>query len=126
MATEDGRMDGFRTEEFSREGKTIVVPFSLWEQTGDKVLSKDERVHPPAGWQWEDEWTIDTNRAVDEQGHLHGLTAQMDRFLFRFRVLCQSNVDELVSDGETIPSESTTTLVSSSSSSDGFVVVVVV
>ncbi|CAF3351203.1 unnamed protein product [Rotaria sp. Silwood1] len=36
--------------------------------TGDKVLSKDERIEPPAGWIWEDEWTIDTNRAVDEEG----------------------------------------------------------
>ena len=31
--------------------------------------SKDERNEPPVGWEWEDEWTIDTNRAVDEQGH---------------------------------------------------------
>jgi dysferlin len=35
---------------------------------GDKVLSKDERIDAPAGWEWEDDWTIDTNRAVDEEG----------------------------------------------------------
>ncbi|CAF3639300.1 unnamed protein product [Adineta steineri] len=35
---------------------------------GDKVLSKNERIEPPTGWIWEDEWTIDTNRAVDEEG----------------------------------------------------------
>lgn len=35
---------------------------------GDKVLSKNERVDPPVGWKWEDDWTIDTNRAVDEEG----------------------------------------------------------
>ena len=27
-----------------------------------------ERDEPPAGWEWEDEWTIDANRAVDEEG----------------------------------------------------------
>lgn len=35
---------------------------------GDKVPSKDERSEPPAGWIWEDDWTIDANRAVDEEG----------------------------------------------------------
>ncbi|CAF4597431.1 unnamed protein product, partial [Rotaria sp. Silwood2] len=35
---------------------------------GDKVLSKNERTESPPGWEWEDEWTIDTNRAVDEEG----------------------------------------------------------
>ncbi|CAF4514045.1 unnamed protein product [Rotaria socialis] len=35
---------------------------------GDKVPSKDERKNPPSGWAWEDEWTIDANRAVDEEG----------------------------------------------------------
>ena len=35
---------------------------------GDKVASKEERTKAPLGWIWEDDWTIDTNRAVDEQG----------------------------------------------------------
>ncbi|CAF1647502.1 unnamed protein product [Rotaria magnacalcarata] len=36
--------------------------------SGDKVPSKDERTDPPTGWAWEDQWTIDANRAVDEEG----------------------------------------------------------
>ncbi|CAF0790229.1 unnamed protein product, partial [Didymodactylos carnosus] len=36
--------------------------------SGDKVPSKNERTTAPDGWVWEDEWTIDINRAVDEEG----------------------------------------------------------
>ncbi|CAF0822769.1 unnamed protein product [Rotaria sordida] len=40
---------------------------SWTDLAGDKVSSKDERNEPPLGWEWEDEWTIDANRAVDEE-----------------------------------------------------------
>ncbi|CAF1425575.1 unnamed protein product [Adineta ricciae] len=43
-----------------------AVPWT--DLAGDKVPSKDERTEPPSGWVWEDEWTIDSNRAVDEEG----------------------------------------------------------
>ena len=36
-------------------------------QKGDECPSKAE-TNLPAGWIWEDEWQIDLNRAVDEEG----------------------------------------------------------
>ena len=33
------------------------------------MVSKAE-VELPAGWVWEDEWQIDLNRAVDEEGEV--------------------------------------------------------
>ncbi|CAF3822313.1 unnamed protein product [Adineta steineri] len=43
-----------------------AVPWT--DLNGDKVPSKTERIEPPPGWVWEDEWCIDANRAVDEDG----------------------------------------------------------
>lgn len=36
-------------------------------QNGEKVQSPAE-VQCPAGWQWQENWTSDVNRAVDEKG----------------------------------------------------------
>ena len=36
-------------------------------QKGDAGPSKDE-ISLPDGWAWEDDWQVDLNRAVDEEG----------------------------------------------------------
>ena len=36
-------------------------------QKGDALPARDE-VELPEGWAWEDDWQIDLNRAVDEEG----------------------------------------------------------
>lgn len=36
-------------------------------QNGEKSRHPGEFDCPP-GWSWEDEWTVDDNRAVDDQG----------------------------------------------------------
>lgn len=36
-------------------------------QNGEKSRNPGEFECPP-GWMWEDEWTVDDNRAVDDQG----------------------------------------------------------
>ena len=38
-----------------------------FSQKGDATSSKEE-TQLPEGWAWEDEWQIDLNRAVDEEG----------------------------------------------------------
>lgn len=39
-------------------------------QNGEKAQSPGEFECPP-GWSWEDEWTFDINRAVDEKGNVN-------------------------------------------------------
>jgi len=36
-------------------------------QKGDKSPEKLE-INAPEGWEWQDEWQVDLNRAVDEYG----------------------------------------------------------
>ena len=38
-------------------------------QKGDPTTGKDE-LELPAGWEWKDEWQVDLNRAVDDNGGL--------------------------------------------------------
>jgi len=50
---------------------TMVIPsfddFWYGLQKGDRSPVKDE-IKAPEGWEWEDEWQVDLNRAVDEYG----------------------------------------------------------
>ncbi|XP_053314071.1 dysferlin isoform X2 [Spea bombifrons] len=55
-------------------GQWIHMSEAYSDVNGEKVLPKDEIECPP-GWNWEDEeWSTDTNRAVDEQGWEYGTT----------------------------------------------------
>ncbi|KAM4807607.1 LOW QUALITY PROTEIN: dysferlin [Rhinophrynus dorsalis] len=60
-------------------GQWIHMTEAYSDVNGEKVLPKDETECPP-GWKWEDEeWSTDTNRAVDEQGWEYGITIPPDR-----------------------------------------------
>eukprot|EP00079_Xenopus_tropicalis_P032616 XP_017946387.1 PREDICTED: dysferlin [Xenopus tropicalis] len=60
-------------------GQWIHMTEAYSDVNGEKVLPKDEIECPP-GWKWEDdEWSTDTNRAVDEQGWEYGITIPPDR-----------------------------------------------
>ncbi|KAG8453260.1 hypothetical protein GDO86_000043 [Hymenochirus boettgeri] len=60
-------------------GQWIYMTEAYTDVNGEKVLPKDEIECPP-GWKWEDEeWSTDTNRAVDEQGWEYGITIPPDR-----------------------------------------------
>ncbi|XP_037133650.1 myoferlin-like isoform X2 [Syngnathus acus] len=54
-----------------REWKAASEPFT--DVNGEKSRNPGEFECPP-GWAWEDEWTVDDNRAVDDQGWEYGLT----------------------------------------------------
>ncbi|XP_053560319.1 dysferlin isoform X2 [Bombina bombina] len=60
-------------------GQWMTMPDAYSDVNGEKTLPKDEIECPP-GWKWEDEeWSTDTNRAVDEQGWEYGITIPPDR-----------------------------------------------
>ncbi|XP_029933511.1 myoferlin-like isoform X2 [Myripristis murdjan] len=58
-----------------REWKAASEPFT--DVNGEKSQSPGEFDCPP-GWSWEDEWTVDDNRAVDDQGWEYGVTIPPD------------------------------------------------
>lgn len=57
------------TKPWLSEGEWVHVTeiLSLFYQNGEKSRNPGEFDCPP-GWTWEDEWTVDDNRAVDDQG----------------------------------------------------------
>nr|XP_020461857.1 myoferlin-like [Monopterus albus] len=57
------------------EWKAASEPYT--DVNGEKSRNPGEFDCPP-GWTYEDEWTVDANRAVDEQGWEYGLTIPPD------------------------------------------------
>ncbi|XP_055032052.2 myoferlin isoform X1 [Misgurnus anguillicaudatus] len=53
------------------EWKPAAEPYT--DVNGEKVQGPNE-IQCPAGWQWEDNWSFDANRAVDEKGWEYGIT----------------------------------------------------
>ncbi|KAF3708203.1 Myoferlin Fer-1-like protein 3 [Channa argus] len=57
------------------EWKPAAEPYT--DVNGEKAQSPGEFECPP-GWTWEDEWSFDSNRAVDEKGWEYGVTIPPD------------------------------------------------
>uniref|UniRef100_A0A665VP25 Myoferlin like n=1 Tax=Echeneis naucrates TaxID=173247 RepID=A0A665VP25_ECHNA len=57
------------------EWKPAAEPYT--DVNGEKAQSPGEFECPP-GWAWEDEWTFDSNKAVDERGWEYGVTIPPD------------------------------------------------
>uniref|UniRef100_A0A8C8K8N2 C2 domain-containing protein n=1 Tax=Oncorhynchus tshawytscha TaxID=74940 RepID=A0A8C8K8N2_ONCTS len=57
------------------EWKAAADPFT--DVNGQKSQSPGE-IECPAGWKWEDDWSFDSNRAVDEKGWEYGVTIPPD------------------------------------------------
>ncbi|XP_056153667.1 myoferlin-like isoform X2 [Lampris incognitus] len=58
-----------------RDWKPATEPYT--DVNGEKSQTPGEFDCPP-GWEWEDEWTVDDNRAVDDQGWEYGVTIPPD------------------------------------------------
>ncbi|XP_077482691.1 myoferlin-like isoform X3 [Stigmatopora argus] len=72
----------FMDEVFQNEtrfpgGEWNAASESFTDVNGEKNRNPTEFDCPP-GWVWEDEWTVDDNRAVDDQGWEYGLTIPPD------------------------------------------------
>ncbi|XP_023819286.1 myoferlin [Oryzias latipes] len=78
LAEADAGCSKFTDEVFQNE---IRFPGGEWKPAaelytdlnGEKVASPKEFECPP-GWTWEDDWSFDSNRAVDERGWEYGVT----------------------------------------------------
>uniref|UniRef100_A0A8D0ALZ8 Myoferlin n=1 Tax=Sander lucioperca TaxID=283035 RepID=A0A8D0ALZ8_SANLU len=57
------------------EWKPAAEPYT--DVNGEKVQSPGEFECPP-GWSWEDDWSFDSNKAVDESGWEYGVTIPPD------------------------------------------------
>lgn len=51
-------------------------------QNGEKAQSPAEFECPP-GWTWEDDWSFDSNRAVDEKGHIITVLSLFSQLKYR-------------------------------------------
>jgi hypothetical protein len=66
----------------------LRVPGSDWptsklfwtDVTGEEAQSKED-IMCPAGWEWTDIWTVDLNRAVDEEGYEYCLDQSVGGFV---------------------------------------------
>ncbi|XP_042364022.1 myoferlin-like isoform X2 [Plectropomus leopardus] len=72
----------FMDEVFQNEtrfpgGEWKAAPEPFTDVNGEKSRNPGEFECPP-GWMWEDEWTVDDNRAVDDQGWEYGVTIPPD------------------------------------------------
>ncbi|XP_036404450.1 myoferlin-like isoform X2 [Megalops cyprinoides] len=57
------------------EWKPASEPYT--DVNGEKALSPGQ-IECPAGWNWDDDWSFDINRAVDERGWEYGVTIPPD------------------------------------------------
>lgn len=58
-------------------GEWKLATETYTDVNGEKVLGPKE-IECPSGWTWEDNWTFDVNRAVDERGWEYGITIPPD------------------------------------------------
>ncbi|XP_031416619.1 myoferlin isoform X1 [Clupea harengus] len=58
-----------------RDWKSASEPYT--DVNGEKAQSPSE-IECPSGWAWEDAWSFDINRAVDEKGWEYGITIPPD------------------------------------------------
>lgn len=58
-------------------GEWKLATETYTDVNGEKVLGPKE-IECPSGWTWEDNWTFDVNRAVDEKGWEYGITIPPD------------------------------------------------
>lgn len=58
-------------------GEWKLAAETYTDVNGEKVLGPKE-IECPSGWTWEDNWTFDVNRAVDEKGWEYGITIPPD------------------------------------------------
>ena len=81
----DSGLSSFQDDVFENQ---LRVPGSDWptsklfwtDVTGEEAQSKED-IMCPAGWEWTDIWTVDLNRAVDEEGYEYCLDQSVGGFV---------------------------------------------
>ena len=64
--------------------KTKWVQSKVIDGEGDQLKSA-ESMDPPKGWEWEDDWAVDTKRACDEDGKMIFGKNFSNRIIYRER-----------------------------------------